>query len=589
MNALRLAWQARFGGRPWLLVFSLLLLHLALTQGVDAPVGRGLLVGHVGSVLLWQPLVKGDRRLSALELVVWLGLAALVSWRASWGLMLYWSLFLAGMLGGRLFTLAATAARLQHWMALIYLAFALIGLILPEILPGSEQPPELLGPFVAGLTPLLFLLMLAIRAPERPSREGGRIDFVGSLLMVLVLGGVMLGALTLMFVGGRGYLQALLQASFITAGGLLLLGWVWNPRAGFVGLGLEIARHVMSGGRAFEHWLDELARLAVNDPGERGGLARFLAGACQGMLAWPGVAGVRWALEGQAVEGGLGRCISQPARFAHGPLVIQLYGWRDFNPTLLWQADLMVRLLAQFTAARMQAERLRAMSYVHAVHETGARMTHEVKNLLQSLDTLCFALAHTEAGREADLQAMLGRQLPAISQRLHEALARIRQPVLDADRPVAAGAWWAALQARFDGLDIQFVASLPNESVGLPGALFDTVADNLLRNALDKRAEGAFDIRVTLDMTQAGGRLSVQDGGQAIPRERAAILFAQPLGGGRGLGIGLYQSARLAEAAGYQLALAENQPGCVLFRLSLETATRSAQDGGASAPAGARP
>lgn len=557
-------WRERLGGRPWLLVFSLLLLHLALTQGVDSAVGRGLLLGHVGSVLLWQPLLRGDRQLSFLELVVWLGLAALLCWRTSWGLMLYWSLFLAGMLGGRLFVLASPVARLQYWLALVYLVFALVGLILPEILPPTASPPELLGLFVAGLTPLLFLLMLAVRARPEEGQDDRQIDFVGSLVLVLVLGGVMLGALTLMFVGARSYLEALLQATFITAGGLLLLGWAWNPRAGFVGLGLAVMRHALSGGRAFERWLDEVARLALAD----GGLPRFVASACAGMLQWPGVAGVRWQLDGEVHADNLGRCDGKPVHMAHGILRITLYGWQDFNPTLLWQADLMVRLLAQFVAARVQAERLQAMSYLQAVHETGARVTHEVKNLLQSLDTLCFALEHVEKGRESDLQAMLGRQLPAISQRLHEALARIRQPAVDAAEVRPAGRWWAALQARFEGQDVQFVASIPNEAVGLPGVLFDTVADNLLRNALDKRGAGSSEIRVTLDLSQPGGRLTVQDDGAAIPPMRVASLFAQPLGGGSGLGIGLYQSARLAVAAGYRLELVDNRPGCVAFRLS---------------------
>jgi hypothetical protein len=63
--------------------------------------------------------------------------------------------------------------------------------------------------------------------------------------------------------------------------------------------------------------------------------------------------------------------------------------------------------------------------------------------------------------------------------------------------------------------------------------LFDSVADNLLQNALAKRAAGA-------DICIPGG-----------------------------LGIGLYQAARHAEKNGYVLALTENRDGSVCFALAL--------------------
>lgn len=556
----------RLLGRPWLLVFSLLLLHLALVQGVASPIARGLLIGHLGSVLMWQPLLRGDRRVSLPELAVCLLLGLVLGTRASWGLMLYWALFLAAMLGGRLFVLTSARARLPVWLALVYLVFALVGLILPETLPPGIRPPALLEHFVAWLTPALFALMLVLGTPEEARREEPAVDVVGSLLMVLVLGGVMMGALALMFVGGRDYLQALLQATLVTAAGLMLLGWVWNPRAGFGGLGLAVARYVLSGGRYFERWLDEVAQLAVRDDD----VERFVADAAERMLRWPEVVGVGWLIRSGGQTGCFGRCQGTPACIEHGQLRIELYGGREFNPSLLWQADLMIRLLAQFHAARMQAQRLRAMSYVHAVHETGARMTHEVKNLLQSLDTLCFAVADASPERAAELQGLLARQLPAISRRLHEALEKIRRPEAEAEQPMPVEQWWSALQERFVADEIEFsAASLPT-GCRVPAVLFDTVADNLLRNALEKRASmhaGHLRIRVRLEGDAAGGVLSVEDDGAPMTTGLRAQLFSQPLASASGLGIGLYQSARLAEAAGYALALACNEPGCVRFIL----------------------
>ena len=47
--------------------------------------------------------------------------------------------------------------------------------------------------------------------------------------------------------------------------------------------------------------------------------------------------------------------------------------------SLLWPA--LAQVLGEFYFAKLREERLREQSYVQAVHETGARLTHDVKNL----------------------------------------------------------------------------------------------------------------------------------------------------------------------------------------------------------------
>jgi sensor histidine kinase regulating citrate/malate metabolism len=61
----------------------------------------------------------------------------------------------------------------------------------------------------------------------------------------------------------------------------------------------------------------------------------------------------------------------------------------------------------------------------------------------------------------------------------------------------------------------------------------------------------------------------VQDTGSAVPAEVAKDLLRGPVASrGGGLGIGLYQAARQAEALGYLLALQSNREGDVCFSLS---------------------
>jgi sensor histidine kinase regulating citrate/malate metabolism len=103
----------------------------------------------------------------------------------------------------------------------------------------------------------------------------------------------------------------------------------------------------------------------------------------------------------------------------------------------------------------------------------------------------------------------------------------------------------------------------------VPRSLFDSVADNLIRNALAKRAADG-PTRVDASLEQHGSLvLRVRDTGSAVPAEVAKELLRGPVASrSGGLGIGLYQAARQAEAAGYSLALESNRDGNVCFSLT---------------------
>jgi sensor histidine kinase regulating citrate/malate metabolism len=61
--------------------------------------------------------------------------------------------------------------------------------------------------------------------------------------------------------------------------------------------------------------------------------------------------------------------------------------------------------------------------------------------------------------------------------------------------------------------------------------------------------------------------LRVSDSGSAVPVQAAEALMRSPVASRTGLGIGLYQAARQAEALGYRLTLESNDHGEVCFAL----------------------
>jgi signal transduction histidine kinase len=130
--------------------------------------------------------------------------------------------------------------------------------------------------------------------------------------------------------------------------------------------------------------------------------------------------------------------------------------------------------------------------------------------------------------------------------------------------------WWDDLRARYATSDIDFIMEGDEpDSVTVPAALFNLATENMIANALDKRAGATtLHIRVTLSIAPTGVAVEVCDDGKVIAPALAVDLFRGPVPSETGMGIGLYQAARLLEHGGFALRLAANAPGRVCFRLA---------------------
>ena len=379
---------------------------------------------------------------------------------------------------------------------------------------------------------------------------------------MLLLGVVILGSFAVMNVRRTGYLEALTYTVFLTAGAVLLVGLAWNPRGGFAGLNVFFVRYLFSIGLPVEKWLHYLAELLQLEPRPE----RFLVEAAGALGRLPSLAGVRWRA-GES-SGEVGERTPYAVDFENSVLMLTMFSRYRMSPALHWHLHLLGQLVGEFYIAKLREEKLRQASYLQAVHETGARMTHDIKNLLQSLNVLC-SVALEESRRDShELQALVRRQLPVIAQRLSATLDKLQHPQEAGETYVPAGAWWDALARQYRAEGVEFEPARLADGARLPRSLFDSVADNLIRNALAKRGvERAIRVRASL---HAAERLEfrVSDTGSAVPEEVAEKLLREPVSSSGGLGIGLYQSARQAETAGFSLALAQNRDGAVAFVLT---------------------
>lgn len=552
--------------RHGLLLALLTVLYLVLWQGPQTTLGRTLFVVHVGFFMLWQPFVHGEQRLSWASL---LGLSGVVlaagAFLQGWMIVL-WIMVLAGIVGGKILLFGARASRLFYLLALAFLVVALLLMAAPLVVAQAKPPEAILWLGRVGL-PLILVTMALLPRGTETANTREVVDFVYSLFVFLLLAVLLLGSLAAMLLLGSGYVEALLQTLLVTGAMLLLLGLAANPRSGVSGIGGLISRYLLSIGLPIEKWLEALANLALREEDPTAFIEQACAEIAQ-QLPW--VRGGEWVAGGS--KGRFGITDGRRWEFSHGGMVLVLYTLHALSPTLIWHYNLLAQLLAQFHVDKLRALALKQLSYMQAIHETGARLTHDVKNLLQSLNALCSAGIEPGAESSREYQSLLRRQLPAISDRLAETLAKLNAPQsLSAARWVPAAEWWQDLRQRMAALDWMNFKVEPMIPGELPVEVFSGVVDNLIRNVAEKHLrEPAIRVWVELARNDAGFELLFCDDGSAMADSVASSLFLGPVSSESGYGIGLYHAARYANAAGYRLELAENRAGRVCFRLAQE-------------------
>jgi signal transduction histidine kinase len=545
-------------------------LHLVFVLGPADVIGRWLFLSHIGLGLLWQPFVQPRRRLGPGGILLVVLGTAFLAYYLNWGILLIWTMLLAGVVGGKVFMFPDRWERLFHLTALGYLVTVVMALILPAGLKSLGLGELVLLELVTYLGPLILISMAVLPVRQGVAEERAEIvDFIYGMFVVLLLAVIVLGSLSYSLLFKAAYVEALLITLGIVAGVLLLLGFIWNPRAGFAGLGTAVAQHVMSLGLPVEEWLQSLAELGKREEDPD----RFLTLACAELpQRLPGVRGGQWeAISAQAT---FGEQEGPRTAFTHGRLHIELVTRVEPSPALRWHYDLVVRMLAEFYLGKWRAQELKRLSYIQAIHETGARLTHDVKNLLQSLDTLCAAANETNASTAPRFGELLRRQLPEISARLRQTLDKLVEPGKTMPAvPMPADEWLGSLENRYASADTTVVAEgdLTACMVADP-VLFSSIAENLLQNiAAKRRGQPGLKTEVRLMCGQGNAYLEVTDDGDPIPAALAARLLSERVASEEGLGIGLYQCARQAEQAGYRLELAKNVDGCVRFRLAPAT------------------
>ena len=539
----------------------LIALHLSLAWGIEAWWARAFLLAHYGLFLLWQPFLRAEKQLHPVHasLILLGGVGLMIS--TSWWVIGLWLALQAGLVGGNVPSMESRKQRLAYLLALLYLLSMLLLWVAPQIF-GVGQDNILVGYLVQyGLIVLPGIIVL-VKVETRQRDTPYAVDLFYGLMLFLLVMVLVLGSFTLMATTHQNYTLALIESSLGIAAVLVVLSLLWNPRAGFAGFGQLLSRYLLSVGLPFEQWLQNLAALADRESDA----SAFLRQALSELAQLPWLKGIKW--NSPDGDGALGEETKNVAEFSFHGLSLVLYARWALSPALMMHLKLLTQLLGYFYEAKRREQTLRHNAYTQAIYETGARLTHDVKNLLQSMKNLCAVAESSDPDRAAELQALMQRQLPQITQRLQRTMEKLQAPQQTETGQMAANAWWDNFQQRYVNEDIEFRAEQIGSDKVLPFELFDSVADNLIQNALHKK-QLQRNIKLSVHFTCDNPiSLTVCDSGTAMKSATARQLFEAPVPSQTGLGIGLYQAARQAQQHGYQLQLESNRDGSVCFKLS---------------------
>ena len=539
-----------------LMLFSLL---ATIRLGDYDMIAQSFLIMHFGFFLLWQPVVNTQASFSAKQLIILLFLiTGFIYWFNPW-LYAFWTLLLLTLLTGRIF--ARGLARAVYGLAVIILFLDLIIITTPELFQLSALSSSIKYGFSTALM-LLPLALLLVPVNDTASKQ---VDFIRGFLVVLLITFLCMSSALITLATQQPYIESLAISVFILSLFLFTMAFLWTPRAGFKGMSQLLEKYILNIGGPFEQWFTHVSTLEANSSLRP---STFLSTTSAYLLQQHWVCGVYWETEADnKLEG-------EESPYAinveDSKINLRLYTFTPVGPSLSLHAKLLLNVQVFYYLAKLQEQQLIKQAHLKAIYETGSKLTHDVKNILQSTQTMTQILNDNDAQMQ-EIIDVLKRQMPLLTQRLNTTLEKLRAPAKNEDNNAIATSslqhWWNQLQLRYSDRHIDFSAHI-DEDLDIPIDVFTTVVENLLDNARSKRIrEPKLEIFIRLEKKEKVLELTVTDTGSEIPAEIYPHLLKEIVSSNDGFGIGLFQSRELALNHGYELSVRDNVDGKVCFSL----------------------
>ncbi len=549
----------RSRARNVLLALALLPLLLVSAGYLPAPWERVVLLLHVLLFVTWHPFWLGQLQLSFKSSGLLLLSGAVVVGAASLPVLSLWIVLVASLLAAEPFKQRRDI--FAQGLAIVFLLSTLFIYTLPGSfdLAAASDVRHILFYILAAA-----LLLLACLPPQYTHDTLRQMDILISLIFFQVVTTTAMGTVLFVLYQHGNYFSALLASTFSAGLFLVFLNLIWKLFSGTTALSFLWNRYLLVLGSPFESLLLKFSALAktTQSPGQ------YLELSFTEMNKMEWLTGIHW--RAASGSGELGETASHQLDIEIADISIRLYARQPIHGALAMHARLLTNIITHFYHSIKRERSLAHRAHVQAVYETGARLTHDIKNLLQGMKTLSAAGENTSD--PAAFHALFMRQLPTMSERLETTLRKLTEPRSNhRDSGVYLSQWWLDLQQRYQGRNIGLHAEIELDRQ-IPAEMFNTVSENLLENARAKRLHDRdIAIQAQLVSNADGIVFSVSDTGYCVPADKAQYLMSEPVQSEQGLGVGLYQAFALAKHQGYELVLESNLDGMVCFTLASKT------------------
>jgi len=539
-----------------ILVMMLELLHLSIWFDFGSLMSRSLMLSHLGLFLLWQPVWRGDEKLSIRNTVLFIVFTLSITFWLNFWLLFAWLILLIGFISGRV-----TLNRSESTIYIIAIGFLVLELLfgcVPELADIKIEKAYLFEMAI----PILPILILFL--PTDKSQHTIQIvDFIHAITASMLTSLVALGSLLNMFLSDTSYFVSLAGTSVAIGGFIICISWLLTSQSRFSGITQLWSNYMLNIGTPFEEWLSDLSEINEQDLSPED----FLQKAMEKLVQFLWISGVKWKLNETISD--IGEATNNEVEIEHKDFKVYIYTYSPAGVSLKLHSHLLIKLLHNFYQNKQRELELTRQAHLKAIYQTGARITHDIKNLLQSLQAITSIVTHdTDGSNMLVSQQVLKKQLPHLTQRLQLALDKLQTPQVQDDKEIYLKDWWDDLQKRNTHNKMQFQADIHGDPT-VPVDLFDSVVDNLLENIQTKQFdEPDIETTITLACNHDVIIVTVCDSGSMIPDSVSSQLLNNPVSSDNGLGIGLYQANKHAEMFGYSLKLIINQAGRVCFELS---------------------
>ncbi len=541
-----------------ILASILLLLHSLTWTFSDKFIQFSMVLVLYGLFFMWQPLWGKDTKINTLPSFILIILLLTFSYYYQNESLILFSLIVSGLLGSRLFSQNTSRAFDLLAMSILIIEMA-IGII-PDTFAQINLPVQ----FTSLIQTLLLIPILGFffaPSPDRTQQPRSQIEFMHGLLTATLIFLALLGGIVINLLYGVDYLDGLLLTVFIVSTLSIGISWFWNPGVGYSGLGVLWNRYAMTIGGPFEIWINTLTTL-IEEPYISA--SEFLQAACEHLIENDWLNGIQWQFKGFTIASGP----RNGAVFRHQlseQILVTIYFKSDPGKALRQHTILLIRMAYQFYLAKLNQDKIRAEEHFETIHHTGARLTHDIKNILQSIKTSLDIVQATSDDKKQKSNKLLRQNLDQISSRLESTLEKLKSPEISTSIKIISIKDWLK---RFQS-EHSYPWLIVNQDISLnhaiPCELFDSVINNLLSNTQNKNEVSQVIIDITANTEMIV--VTVCDNGSQVKADLESNLFIKPVSSGEGMGIGLYQSAIMARSFNFELELASNEKGRVCFSL----------------------